>query len=944
MSTRWIKKKQLVDLQRQFSELDKASGARGHGKVTRTREFYRKIAQLRGKRQSIRTALPIHMQRLPTAGAAAGAAEDARPGKTNTFEETLAAWSEYQAAVGQEDPEDPRFDQGFFKQVQASVRSTRYASDPPATSRLGSGFGGRGGWFRSGPITRKEVLKAIREAEPNKARDPAGFMNEFFTKSGKVMAHALHVLFDEIWRAGHVPDAWLHANIIPVYKGHGARDIFGSYRPIALLFCLFKIFESIPEDRLRRYVDTAIPPHQRPQLPEGQFGFRKGRSCADAQFVLNEIINHRREQGKATVVAFLDAKQAYDRVWRDGLWHSLINEYKGIDPHLISMVRDCYRTVRGCVVVNGVRSPIFTTLQGLWQGSKLSPLLFLLLFSLLLRWLADDENCGVTLTAQIPVPPPVSTPHTEGPQAAAQPARVAASAKLSVRVAGILSADDCALVAGDEIGMSRLLVVASTFFNRFRILINHIKSAVLHMRSRAPRTVTGDPSMSEPASRYVIQGAPLPIKRQYRYLGAEMNASLSWQSYSDLITRKGRSSVAQLHYVGCRQGGVRYETGMKIMKGLVWPTMTWGAEVINFTPTQLSQQQVVQSIAFRQLLGVDRSCSNLLARSECGMFPLCAHNERAQLRFLHHVQSGIREKPDFLTSTIFQIRAAHFNLQQQRKGSALSSSSSSLGLGSGSGVVRIGKVKQYGWCAMVRELLDRYRLGDQLTSWTSRKRRQWMAIVDRAASRYWILNWRRALNYEIQRGSLSVAFYVGCNPKLRFGPADYLFYNSSGWVPRRAARIRAQLRTSSAPLDALIARHNRSSYGSSRGARGLHSISGICRHCLLGVEEDQAHALSECTLHEADRHQLFMVIEQWWYLAASTGAARAAAPPSSWLQVAQRHFRAAGWTDLTHRQRAQWLLGDDYLTGCGCPAGRQLRRYLAREHFSRPTVPAEGTT
>ncbi len=56
-----------------------------------------------------------------------------------------------------------------------------------------------------------------------------------------------------------------------------------------------------------------------------QNGFRKDRSCSEHIFSITFIIRNRKQQGKPTYTAFLDAEKAFDREDRDLLLYKLLN-------------------------------------------------------------------------------------------------------------------------------------------------------------------------------------------------------------------------------------------------------------------------------------------------------------------------------------------------------------------------------------------------------------------------------------------------------------------------------------------------------------------------------------------------------------------------------------------------------------------------------------------
>jgi hypothetical protein len=54
-------------------------------------------------------------------------------------------------------------------------------------------------------------------------------------------------------------------------------------------------------------------------LSDAQGGFRENRGTLDQIFVLNEIVAMQQEKKSLMLLAFLDVRKAYDKVWRDGV-------------------------------------------------------------------------------------------------------------------------------------------------------------------------------------------------------------------------------------------------------------------------------------------------------------------------------------------------------------------------------------------------------------------------------------------------------------------------------------------------------------------------------------------------------------------------------------------------------------------------------------------------
>ena len=85
---------------------------------------------------------------------------------------------------------------------------------------------------------------------------------------------------------------------------------------------------------------------------------------------------HAKADNTRTLATFFDYEKAYNKVWRDGLIHKMIQ--MEIPSKFVRYVRHFLSGHNTKVEVNGVRSNTFRLNQGLPKGSSISPLLFLI--------------------------------------------------------------------------------------------------------------------------------------------------------------------------------------------------------------------------------------------------------------------------------------------------------------------------------------------------------------------------------------------------------------------------------------------------------------------------------------------------------------------------------------------------------------------------------------
>jgi len=75
-------------------------------------------------------------------------------------------------------------------------------------------------------------------------------------------------------------------------------------------------------------------------MVEEQCGFRKGRSCIDAIFTVQQIMEKRREHNLPLFLLYIDYGKAYDNVSRSKLWEMIDNK---IPNYLLNTIKCIYR-------------------------------------------------------------------------------------------------------------------------------------------------------------------------------------------------------------------------------------------------------------------------------------------------------------------------------------------------------------------------------------------------------------------------------------------------------------------------------------------------------------------------------------------------------------------------------------------------------------------------
>ena len=138
----------------------------------------------------------------------------------------------------------------------------------------------------------------------------ADAVNNNKLRGTNTVVEALVLFFNFIFENEIWPERWGDGLIVPLHK-HDSRLDPANYRPITLLAVVGKLFGSVVNARLQEFSEATG------SISDEQGGFRQDRSTADQIFILREVLAYRKERGLPTFGTYIDARKAYDTVWRE---------------------------------------------------------------------------------------------------------------------------------------------------------------------------------------------------------------------------------------------------------------------------------------------------------------------------------------------------------------------------------------------------------------------------------------------------------------------------------------------------------------------------------------------------------------------------------------------------------------------------------------------------
>ena len=463
-------------------------------------------------------------------------------------------------------------------------------------------------------ITLEEINQCIKHLKNGKACGEDKILNEYIKHSKHLFLPIYEKLFNIVFDSGIIPNAWLEGTIRPLYKNKGDSKHVQNYRPITILSCLGKLFTAILNTRLTDFLDS----HN--TILENQAGFRKGYATSDHTFVLHSLIELLKKRKQKLFCAFIDFSQAFDSIWRVGLWRKLL--VNGVDGKFFRLVSNMYKNIKSCVKNNGETSAFFASQCGVRQGENLSPVLFAMYLNDLESYLLSGgvETLDLELSTQ--------------------------EMTDNLRLLLLLYADDTAIFSNNKENFQKCLDEFNDYCSMWKLNINFTKTEIVIFNSRNDQNYL-----------FSIGEHRIKITDKYKYLGIILSRSGSFLNARKHLAEQARKAM-HLLFLRANNLDIPIDLQLKLFDNTVLPILTYGSEIWGFENTDIIER--VHLDFLRRIMKCRKSTPKYMLYAELGRYPLDITIKCKMINFWTRLLMGKTSKLSY-NMYLFMLKSDEIN-------------------------------------------------------------------------------------------------------------------------------------------------------------------------------------------------------------------------------------------------------------------------------------------
>ncbi len=411
------------------------------------------------------------------------------------------------------------------------------------------------------------------------------------------MINIYEKLFNLVFSSSHIPETWTMGKIRPIYKNKGDKQEPDNYRPITILSCLGKLFTSVLNARLMKFIES------NKILGEEQLGFRNSYSTIDGAFILHSLLQIMKQRNKSTYAAFIDLKKAFPSVSRPLLLQKLSSV--GIGTKMYHIILSMYKNVKSYVSLNGMSSEAFECQTGLREGECLSPLLFSLYVNDLCDYLKNSTNRGVNIDYKTN-----DIVHY-------------------FHIFLLMYADDTVLFADTKAKLQSLLTRYEQYCNQWKLDVNTSKTKIVIFGKNYHKP------------RFLLKGEPVEVVNNFKYLGIIFSKNGRLNKTLKENVDKARKAFYLLMRK-CKQNCIPLDCQVELFQTCIEPILLYGCEIWGIEKFDMLENFRLK--CFKMMFKVRASTPAYMLYGELGLLPLKFEVQKRMLGYWGRLVTSSHDK------------------------------------------------------------------------------------------------------------------------------------------------------------------------------------------------------------------------------------------------------------------------------------------------------------
>ena len=435
-----------------------------------------------------------------------------------------------------------------------------------------------------GPINIHELLKAIKGLKNGKSYGSDLIMNEMIKSAATLIEQPLLKLFNMSLESGIYPETWCRGYMVPIFKSGKKSDV-NNYRPITASSCLGKLFNTVLNNRLNKFLD------ENNIISWEQAGFSKGQRAADHILLLKSLIDMYKTKKKHLYACFIDLSSAFDNVWHSGLYYKLSSS--GLSGKFVTLLKSMYSQLQCCIKRGDYISQYFNCTKGTRQGCVLSPTLFKIFLNDMPAIINSRECDPVMFNKN--------------------------------NIGCLLYADDILLISQSAKGLQNSINKLLGYCKNWRLSINVRKTKVIIFNSRKKDSV------------FKLGNKIIDYSDRILYLGYILTPSGKFQAMKKFVYDKANKALFMLRSKLACFPHMTVNCYLKVFDAVIIPKLlygveVWGPDIYHVDPKKIcinrllsdmsSLFEIFHSKVCKQILQVNKKSNNIAVRLELGRLPL----------------------------------------------------------------------------------------------------------------------------------------------------------------------------------------------------------------------------------------------------------------------------------------------------------------------------------